>query len=354
MIKILNFDITNRCVMNCRGCYKGSGKETGFIGLEKMKQIMKEAKILGASADGFSGGEPGLVPERLLDCLKLGSKYFKYQGVLTTGFNINSWLEEALKYNLTFVQISLDGNKKYHNWYRKNPKAFDYAIAAIKLCEGKVKLRVNYVLTNKNLNDLSFILDFAREHKVELRISPIVPLGKESKELLCSPVDISIALATIQKHGKNVSFSGETRLDKPFKIDVQFGLKKFSPELPFNCQAGQSAVKDKCLGVYPVITETGDVKMCSYLSIIGGNINERSFTDIYLHPKNYDAFFKAKPLNKICANCLMRGICIQVCRAVAYMYDGVFDYPDEPPERCVLRKQGLLEKRKEELWLASQ
>ncbi|MDI9644319.1 MAG: radical SAM protein [Candidatus Verstraetearchaeota archaeon] len=57
---ILVFSITSRCNLSCQGCYHRTlrGTTKAEIGVEKVKEILAEAKELGISFVVFGGGEP--------------------------------------------------------------------------------------------------------------------------------------------------------------------------------------------------------------------------------------------------------------------------------------------------------
>jgi radical SAM protein with 4Fe4S-binding SPASM domain len=211
---------------------------------------------------------------------------------------------------------------------------------------------INMVVTKKNIKDIPFVLDFVRKNEVWLRLAVMVPLGNElDKELVPDIGDLVIATGIVQTHGKDVKFTYSARhsmremAEKKHVADVCFAL--VSSSVPFNCEGCGHGSKYNCLGLTPTINELGEVRFCNFLPMSAGNIKERSFRDIYLDPKNHKDFFDIQPLNELCKVCRFRGVCIQVCRANAYMKDGVFNYPtiDSIPERCIYKKNGLLEKK---------
>ena len=60
---LLVFHITGRCNLNCSYCYASKYSKYGDLSLEKVKEILNQAKDLGTKNIIFSGGEPLLHSE---------------------------------------------------------------------------------------------------------------------------------------------------------------------------------------------------------------------------------------------------------------------------------------------------
>ncbi|MBN1273445.1 MAG: radical SAM protein [Candidatus Aminicenantes bacterium] len=107
---ILIFSITNRCNLECKGCYQreshpSTEKELSF---SKLKEIVQEAHKLGIYFFVLSGGEPFIRPEILHIAQKFPQIIFL---VFTNGTLINNVLIKIFKKQKNVVPlISLEGD----------------------------------------------------------------------------------------------------------------------------------------------------------------------------------------------------------------------------------------------------
>jgi MoaA/NifB/PqqE/SkfB family radical SAM enzyme len=106
------FSITNRCNLKCKGCYhwelhKSSGPE---MTLDKMRNVISEAKELGISFMVLAGGEPFVRPE-ILDITNMFPEIIFL--IFTNGLMINNELIAKLKRQKNVVPvISLEGYRE--------------------------------------------------------------------------------------------------------------------------------------------------------------------------------------------------------------------------------------------------
>ena len=74
---VLIFSVTNKCNMQCKGCYQQAQNRSFMeeISAEKFKSLMEETKELGISIVLLAGGEP-LMRQDILDCTNIFRKLF--------------------------------------------------------------------------------------------------------------------------------------------------------------------------------------------------------------------------------------------------------------------------------------
>ena len=109
---IIIFSITNKCNLNCKGCYNQSFYSSDIKELsdEKLWQITEEAKELGVSFFVISGGEPFLRPV-LLDIMKEYPEIIFL--VFTNGTLINEQMIASFKKQKNVVPlISIEGDEE--------------------------------------------------------------------------------------------------------------------------------------------------------------------------------------------------------------------------------------------------
>lgn len=165
---------SSKCNIDCEYCFYKSISETrsvkdcGFMSKEILFDIVNKADEYcngGFCNIGFQGGEPLMIG---LDFYKDFIAYIERKN-FTTSFNfsiqtngilINESWARFFKKNDFLVGISLDGNEKIHNFYRKDKQGectFHKVINAIDILEKyKVEFNVLTVVTSKfykNIND---------------------------------------------------------------------------------------------------------------------------------------------------------------------------------------------------------
>ena len=125
-LRYLELQITARCNLNCRHCYRGTPEPTD-VTLEQIKYILQEFQQMQGLRLIISGGEPLLHPDfwAINDMLP----HFGFRSILlSNGARIDK--ETAPRLNVHDVQISLDGMKESHD-YLRGKGSFALAVDAI-------------------------------------------------------------------------------------------------------------------------------------------------------------------------------------------------------------------------------
>lgn len=178
----LSIEISNRCLLKCRHCSSGAGKQMkGELESETHFELMVQARNLGAMVLSLSGGDPILVPnivDYVEEAIKLG-----YEQILlyttgiwnTTGMvnglctypQLNHLLEFVNK-GLIFV-FSLDSHDETTmDYIRGVPGAWLHVISAIRfLRSGNARVWAHFVPMVPNIYDLSKTRDLCCELGVE-------------------------------------------------------------------------------------------------------------------------------------------------------------------------------------------
>jgi len=256
--------------------------------LQKIKQILKDARLWGAEKLDISGGEP-LLRKDAYEIIKFSKRLgFKIK-LLTNGLLLSNYVLKRLKETgLDAIGISLDGStsKIYNKIRRKNKTAFDKVISNIKKCVALgFYIKINTVLFNSNLEDIVSLARLCDKLEVdELRICYFTPFGRGSsiKNEFVNPVDwlhvVRYQLANLMLRTK--LFIGAVAIEK----------NKFKS-------------KHSCLVSnlnHLHIMSNGDVYSCPILSIYNkplGNVNTICLSEI-LTDKSLLRKYK-KEINKV-------------------------------------------------------
>ncbi len=183
---LVEWNITYKCNLHCEYCgVKNIQMEE--LETERIFQMIDELAALGAKFINFSGGEPLLRDDlgRIIDyCyLKKLIVSIKSNGVL-----VKKQINKIKKADE--IQFSLDGPKEINDALR-GPNSHDKVMEAISICKSKkMKITLSSVISRKNLNHLSYVLDMAKENRIGVYFQPMdqslsTNCDKNLKELYC-------------------------------------------------------------------------------------------------------------------------------------------------------------------------
>ncbi|MFH0986811.1 MAG: radical SAM protein [Candidatus Micrarchaeota archaeon] len=311
--------LTSACPFKCKGCYvrAGTAKENELKTAE-VKKIIDSAAALGCAMITFSGGEPALIPDEVAEL----SRYAKQKGIAkvditTTGYKLNEIADKWKEAGVDILRFSLDGMAEYHNWYRGRSDAFEIAVKGIKLSKEKgFKTSATCVLTNKNAGHLEQLAKYADENSIKLHLSPLVKTGRGEESGLELTADELMKIAELAEALKKKYPKAE--------LTTSCEIQKEEFNGPMCCLAGIGAV---------FITETGAVQVCPHLpEYIIGNVRENSLDELLMNEKN-SHFTQIKDVNKKCAKCKKRAVCVSSCKARAYKMFGDF-FLEKEPKNC--------------------
>ena len=104
----VGFDVTNKCNLNCLGCYWRTQTHYPEMNLEKIKEFFINLRKEGIIHCTYVGGEPTLRPDVLEECTKI----IPYNWIITNGHTTPLNIKNAL------FGVSVDGTKEIHDKIR--------------------------------------------------------------------------------------------------------------------------------------------------------------------------------------------------------------------------------------------
>lgn len=169
----INFGLTHRCNLRCKICetWEANPSVKEELTLTELKNVIGQIADWGDINISFAGGEPLIRKDDLMECIKYSSKIGLTTHVTTNGMMINNRIaKEIVDSGLHYLQISLDGIKKSTNDYIRGKGSFDGAMRAIKYIKkhkkrsnSNLKLSLTTVVTDKNVDELLNIYNFAKK-----------------------------------------------------------------------------------------------------------------------------------------------------------------------------------------------
>ena len=306
----LIFTITTKCNFLCRHCelplIEDERKE---LNAGQIKQFVYDLhQWLGKINIELTGGEP-LLREDVFDIISFISRLDKaWIHMSSNGYLIdNHSAKKIIDSGLSSIGISLDAvNSNIHDYLKNKQGAHGRAIEAIRLLNllrgNKMKLSIQAIIMNFNLEELDKIVEFAIKNKLNgVSFQPILEkFGKKNSDLnwykksefwpkdrkfVASTLDKLIRIKNKNKNDEILFFNSVTYLNI---------LKKYykNPNSKFFRKCGM--MKNIYLSPY------GDVMLCPFFKPIG-NIIEARIRDIWFSREAQNCRERIRDCRKSCS-----------------------------------------------------
>ena len=298
---ILNVDIelTRHCNINCKYCYSASGnKLDDELTLEEIKQVITDAKELGARTVTLNGGEPTIHPH-----FKEIVEYISSKGMLTQLFTnaiaITKESAQILVENKVYPCVSIESlNPSVHDYLTEVPGSLEKTLQGIKnLIEAgytkEMPLTINAVMMKANYNDLEELWEWAEQNGIQPTILRLIPTGR-------GHVDMGVSTEQIKSLVEKIAIG-----------------RSYDPSIPYLADNGCRKHFMSCF-----VNAKGFVQLCSCIHATLGNIRFKSLptilreSSIFRDMRNLDNEMIGK-----CSTCNHKARCYG-CRAIAYAMTG--------------------------------
>ena len=149
--------LTNACELSCPYCY--APKKPASLNFERLAHWLTELDSNGCLGIGFGGGEPTL-HRRFADVCRFAAHETGLGVSFTThGHNLNEGLLAALKGNVHFVRVSMDGVGTTYEELRG--RSFQVLLQRIELLSELAPFGINFVVNGRTFDDLDSAIDLA-------------------------------------------------------------------------------------------------------------------------------------------------------------------------------------------------
>lgn len=225
----IQIEITEECNFRCPFCYNNSGISTQRdFPIEKWKSFLYELRDLGGVFQcGFSGGEPLLYKEELLELMQIVHEDHAGLVLLTNGYYLDkTYVDKLCQYNWYWIQVSLDSYRPdIHDKIRGKRGSFNKAIEALRLlkCAG-LPAAISTVICKDNIDDIDGICRIAYTLGIDLvMFSPVLPVGRAFKNKYLE-LDYSLQKkldVSVEKAAKKFSDRVLVKSAQPYKEQIQ-------------------------------------------------------------------------------------------------------------------------------------
>lgn len=269
----------------------------------------------------ITGGEP-LIRKDIKDILRLLHKYkneFSY-GILSNGSFINDDMISLLKETeVSFVQLSIDGDKKTHDYLRKEGD-YDRVFATASMLE-KNKIRT-YISFTANADNYRHIKQVAKECRnkniTKLWSDRLVPIGngENLQDLVITKSILPHYIDTLKKSQGNFLTK---IMHKKTQVSMNRALQFIDSDgCYYSCSAGDSLI---------TVDEFGNIMPCRRMPIICGNALSDNLSDTYF---NHDTFADLRQFTipQECTSCKYSLMCKGGAKCQSWAKFGTYEKAD--------------------------
>ena len=328
---VLQFHITGRCNLRCKHCYRTEGDvETltfkdiinvidQFITLRKKYNALQGIKKRGHI--NLTGGEP-FFRKDIKDIIKYIGEHRTQitYGILSNGSFIDEEIIDLLKKTeVSFVQLSIDGDKETHDGLRAPGDYVRVFKTAEMLEKAGIRTYISFTANKDNYKHLSKVAnECRRKHITKLWSDRLVPIGngEDLEQLKITDAEMSNYIHTLKK----AQGSFVTRLLYPqTQVAMNRALQFIdSTGNIYSCAAGDSLI---------TVDEFGRIMPCRRMPIVCGDVFTSTLEDVYYNnPTFVDLRRDFTP--KECASCEFSYLCKGGAKCQSYALYGTYKKAD--------------------------
>ena len=339
---VVQWHVTDLCGFRCRYCYipheYKTGKKRRELSYEEIIRIIDEldefAKEFGLRVRiNFTGGDP-LLREDFFEIARYARRKGFLIGILGNPVLDEEKIKELKRLPVFRYQISIDGLKKTHEWFR-GKGTWKLAIDSLRLLGEYGITRVVLTTISKiNYKEVPPLIEYLyRNNLVEIYdFSEVIPVGEGVKfwKYGLSAEEFRWLLHQVYMTYKRLWEEGiRTHIGtkEPLWMLMYHDLGILRPEV-YTLKRVRGGCSIGWWGL--VIDVDGKVYPCRRLPVVIGNVKEQSIRDIFFYSPKLN---EMRQVDKItpCNKCLLRNVC-RGCRAIAWATSRGDYYAPDP--RC--------------------
>src|SRR5262245_54532095 len=173
--------LLGRCNLRCHHCYmEGAPSRNEQLPLESVSAAIEESEKIGFSSLYLTGGEPFLY-HGLADVLQAASRVPELETTLCTNATlINDRRVALLKDNKIRLNVSIDGDETFHDYFRALNGAFSAADRGVRaMVEAGLVVTIVTTISQNNRHLLSQVAQWSAEvGAIKLLVQPLLKLGR--------------------------------------------------------------------------------------------------------------------------------------------------------------------------------
>ena len=309
-------ELTYRCPLQCPYCSNPVeiAKYNNELSTEDWIRVLQQARKMGATQLGFSGGEP-LVRRDLEDLIREARGLGYYTNLITSGVGMDADRVEKFKEaGLDHIQISFQASNEELNNYLGGTKSFQHKQEMARVVkEFEYPMVLNIVLHRKNVDQIRDILDMT------------VDLNADYVELAStqyygwSRVNIEQLLPTREQLARAEVVAKEYQEKMKDRMKIIYVIPDYFENRPKACMNGWGSI-------FLTIAPDGSALPCHAAAQLPGlefpNVREHSIDEIWNGSDAFNKFRGFDWMQEPCRSCPEKEKDFGGCRCQAYMLTG--------------------------------
>ena len=311
-LRIISWNITLACPLNCAHCYADAGKPgmPGLLSTSEAFGVIDQIRETGKPVVILSGGEP-LMRGDIFEIARYGTSRGLRMTLGTSGYLFSrSTARHLSESGIRTVAVSIDSaDPSVHNRFRGRPGSWERAVQAVRWCRDEgIEARINMTVQDYSLASVEGIVALGTSLGVrDFQVFFPVPVGRGMNLLSGTPSDYERLIAEIlYRYRSGPVHIRPTCAPQFVRIADQLDIGRREPGR--GCIAGIH---------YCRISANGDVTPCPYLPVTAGNLRTTPFSRIWYESEVFAALRDPDRLTGKCGRCEYRRAC-GGCRARAY------------------------------------
>jgi radical SAM protein with 4Fe4S-binding SPASM domain len=323
--RVVGIEITGRCQLRCRHCFNHSGPDNHQeLSVDLIEGILDEMISWDVRLLRLSGGEP-TYHRRFRDvvaaCERRGIRI-----VMNTHGIYRAELLEYLKVAPIYqFIISVDGLEANHNAIRGHGTFLRAIASCAELKQAGCRVMIACHVGVGNAQDVRGLVQLAAELGVDIKFSPIRPVGRAIDELPAALVRPDVYLGVVRE---------VTELRRRFhniNLFTDFDILEGSPATA--CQRDGSKVSCAAGRTMVNINYDGAIYPCAFFVtsdgiFSAGNVHIESVSEVWIRSSIFTPF-RVHQKSATCRSCSHYGrTCAGGCPAIAQFTSGSLDAHD--------------------------
>ncbi|SOE97292.1 pyrroloquinoline quinone biosynthesis protein E [Burkholderia sp. D7] len=309
-------ELTYRCPLHCAFCYNPTdfAHQTAELDTDTWRDVISQARKMGAAQIGFSGGEP-LVRDDLETLVAHARGIGFYTNLITSGVGLTETRIARLKEaGLDHIQLSFQDSTRELNDFVSSTRTFELKQRVARLIKQHgYPMVLNCVLHRYNLPHVAQIIDMALEMEADyLELANTQYYGwamLNREQLMPTREQLREAEATVNQYRERLGN----------RCRILFVVPDYFEERPKACMNGWGSV---FLGIAP----DGTALPCHAARSLPGlelpHVRDASLAHIWYESDAFNAFRGDSWMREPCKTCDERSVDHGGCRCQAYLLTG--------------------------------
>ena len=308
-------ELTYRCPLQCPYCSNPLeiAKYQDEISTEDWVRVMQQARKMGATQLGFSGGEP-LVRQDLEELIQEARHLGYYTNLITSGVGMDEARVKRFKdAGLDHIQISFQASNEELNNFLGGTKSFQHKYEMARIVKKyDYPMVLNIVIHRKNIDQMRDILDMT----VELN-ADYVELAS-TQYYGWSRINVDHLLPTREQLVKAEKIAMEYQEKLKGKSKIIYVIPDYYENRPKPCMNGWGAI-------FLTIAPDGTALPCheaGQLPIEFPNVKDYSIEELWNESPGFNHFRGFDWMKEPCRSCPEKEKDFGGCRCQAFMMTG--------------------------------